>query len=114
MLTELIATSARDASEVRALERLSGSWRGHLVGILERGQAEGAVRPDVNAERAATAPTAQIKGVGLPALWAAGRAEFAALVEELAEQVWRWASPGGYRHGQAREANVKGPPQRRT
>jgi AcrR family transcriptional regulator len=91
VLTELYARSLRDPAIARAFKTLEAHWRGHLIGILERGVRSGAFRPDLDLAGAATAIMVQMKGIAYHvALGKPPRAEVDRLITQLAAQTERW------------------------
>jgi hypothetical protein len=95
VLAELYARSRRDPAIARAIETLEVHWRGHLVGILERGVRAGVFRRDLDRAGAAAAIMVQIKGITYHAtLGKPPEGEVDRVISLLAEQTERWLGGG--------------------
>jgi AcrR family transcriptional regulator len=95
VLAELSARSRRDPAIRKALETLEAHWRGHLVGILDRGVRAGVFRPDLDRAAAAAAIMVQMKGIAYHAtLGRPAQAEVDRVVSQLAAQTERWLAAG--------------------
>jgi AcrR family transcriptional regulator len=66
--TELVARAQRDAAVAALVSDIDAGWRRWLIGILERGRAQGVFRSDIDTDLVATTIVASIRGVGLQAL----------------------------------------------
>jgi len=93
--TELLARSRRDPAVAALLVDIDASWRGWLVGILERGQAQGLFRDSLDANLVATTVMAAIRGVGMQAMIMRDNAAAAAAMAAVAELLERWIQPAG-------------------
>jgi len=66
--TELLARAQRDPAVAALLRDIDAGWHGWLTGVLQRGQAAGVVRADVDVALVATTIMASIRGVGMQAM----------------------------------------------
>ena len=94
MLSELAVRSRGDPAIARILHALDQGWRGHLVGLLGRGVAEGVFRPDLDVEAAALALRAQFAAIGYQVLGPSGLTEVDRLIAQLALQTEHWLTTG--------------------
>ena len=62
---ELLARSQRDPDVAAALRAMDAAWTNWLTIILDRGRAQGIVRPDLDPELATTTIRAVTLGVGI-------------------------------------------------
>jgi hypothetical protein len=65
---ELLARAQRDSAVAALLLDIDASWRGWLVGILERGQAQGLFRDNLDTQLVATTIMGWIRGAGMQAV----------------------------------------------
>jgi len=88
--TELLARAQRDPAVAALLLGIDASWRGWLVGILERGQAQGLFRDDLDPQLVATTIMASIRGAGMQAMAMRDEAAAALAIEAVAELIEHW------------------------
>jgi AcrR family transcriptional regulator len=88
--TELLARAQRDPAVAALLLDIDASWRGWLVGILERGQAHGLFRDDLDTNLVATTIMASIRGAGVQAMVMRDQPAAASAVEAVAELIEHW------------------------
>ena len=88
VMTELALRAQRDQKIAEIDAQRDNFWQRRIVGMLERGVAEGAFRRKLDCETVALAIMVQCKGVAQHAAMGRRKAkELTALVEEIARQV---------------------------
>jgi AcrR family transcriptional regulator len=90
VLSELLLRAHRDPVIAEMLRALEDGWRGYLVGVLQRGINDGAVRADLDLEVLATAIMAQVKGVGLQSLSESDNTRVDRIALQVAAEVEHW------------------------
>lgn len=88
--TELLARAQRDPAVAALLLDIDASWRGWLVGIVERGQAQGLFRDNLDTELVATTIMASIRGAGMQAMVMPDEAAAASAMETIAKLIEHW------------------------
>ena len=106
VLFELRVRSYRDAAIAAMLKQIDRSWNSSVAAIVTRGQQQGVVRPDVQAETVASVIRTQIEGMGVRGL--ADPAQVEEIADALYRQLETWlavarkADPGGQKHDRRR------------
>jgi len=90
---ELLARAQRDASVAALLQTIDASWRGWLTAILNRGQAQGLFRADLDKDLVTTTLMATIRGAGLQALVARDAAALEAALRAIGGLIETWVIP---------------------
>jgi AcrR family transcriptional regulator len=88
--TELLARAQRDPAVAALLLDIDASWRGWLVSILERGQAQGLFRDDLDTQLVANTIMASIRGAGVQAMVMRDEPAAASAIEALAKLIEHW------------------------
>jgi AcrR family transcriptional regulator len=88
--TELLARAQRDSAVAALLLDIDASWRGWLVGILERGQAQGLFRDNLNTQLVATTIMGSIRGAGMQAMVMRDDAAVVPAIGAIAELIEHW------------------------
>jgi len=95
--TELLARAQRDPAVAALLLDIDASWRGWLVSILERGQAQGLFHDQLDPHLVATTIMAAIRGAGMQAMVMRDAAAAAAAMQAIAALIEQWIVRGGAR-----------------
>ena len=93
--TELLARAQRDPAVAALLLDIDASWRAWLDSILERGQAQGLFRDDLDMELVATTMMASIRGVGMQAMVMRDEPAATSAIQAIAELIEQWILPAG-------------------
>ena len=88
--TELLTRAQRDPAVAALLLDIDASWRGWLVSILERGQAQGLFRDNLDTQLVATTIMASIRGAGMQAMIMRAEAPAASAIKSIAELIEHW------------------------
>ena len=88
---ELLARAPRDPAVADLLRAIDADWHGWLASVVEAGRRDGSLRPDADAELAASMVMAVIRGVGMQSLVAP--ADPGPTLDALATLIERWLAP---------------------
>ena len=92
VFTELLIRSLRDPAIASIFKKLDESWRGYLVGLIERGIRQGVFRAELDPVVTATLVMLQIKGFGYQMLGETDPAIANEVFDQLVLQVESWLS----------------------
>jgi len=92
VFTELLIRSLRDPAIAQIFRKLDESWRGSLVGVIERGIRQGVFRAELDPAVTATLVMLQIKGFGYQMLGETDPAMADAVFDQLVLLVESWLS----------------------
>ena len=90
VMTELSVRALRDPAIAQIIRYMQDGWRGHVIGMLERGVREGVFRPDLDLILTANGIMALLKG--LVSQSRLERKEVEDLVAQMARLAHQWVT----------------------